>query len=159
MRSLVRFCSASLLLVFVGCNTDTAGRYTISVESAEVASAKPNDEPWDGDKSAPDVFYEIWWEGNRIFKSSPKTDTTLPTWSDTEINLGEIMRSGTVKTRDNSATVGGVSGVQVVLKFFDKDLLDDDLIDTVVCDLHEGTFSLSGAVGTVKSCKVRVGRE
>ena len=144
--------------LIAGCNSSTPARYVVYVQSAEITSAKLDGQPWDGDDSAPDVFCEIWWNNNRIFKSSAVTDSTLPSWTEQEANLREMARSQVLKPRANSGLVTSDGETKVTIRFYDDDLFENDLIGEVSCNIEEGELLVPGT-GAIKACRVRVVRD
>lgn len=149
------FCIACL----AGCGGSQNDRYSVYVQSAEIAKTKSNGQPWDGDNSGPDVYYEILWGGNRVFKSSAVPDSTIPTWREMENNLGTVARTQVLEPRDNAAVVMNRDGADTVsILFYDDDLLENDPIGAAECIIAEGEWKLNGT-GTLGSCNVRIGRQ
>lgn len=107
----------------------------ISVLSAEAAPTKPAGQPWDVDKSGPDVFYELWWQGNKIFTSTVQTDTLLPHWLDKEIRLDAIIKKKVLEATRNGTSIRVVSGQKVTVNFFDEDIVSNDPMATWEVDL------------------------
>lgn len=114
-----------------------AGEFWVSVESAEVSSVTKDGKAWDIDKSGPDVFYEIWWKGNRVYKSSVCTDTLIAKWDVQEIDVVKILRTRRIEASKAGAIVKPGDDPQIVVKVFDSDITRNDTIDEYKVDLSK----------------------
>jgi len=128
--------------------------YYVFVSEIEVFNKALDDgdeEDWDDDDDAPDLFYEIEYQGKRVFKSPQRDDTFIGNWRGitlpialqdlTSVVQGDINIGVDFEQIVNAARVKGAS--EITVKMFDHDSLSptDDIgsLTLSVSDLHEGT--------------------
>lgn len=136
---LVSVSSLALLAFAVGCGSKEAPstelqegtQYYVYVDSIEVHPNKSNGKSWDNDSSAPDVYYEVFWQGNRVFESSERKDTLVAEWKATEMGLG--LGEENFLKGESSALAARVAAGVGTLKFevVDSDVISDDPIGTL----------------------------
>lgn len=128
--------------------------YYVSISLIEVSEKAPDGSSWDStDSSAPDVYAEIYWRGNRLYQSTTKENTFLAKWSVAEVHLKDVLLKGAKTSVDDliqAARLHIRSGETIQIKVFDSDLFQDTLIGEVsfpLTDLLVGeqTFSYSGS--------------
>jgi len=109
------------------------------------------EENWDSDDDAPDLFYEIEYQNKRVFKSPQRDDTFIGNWRGitlpialqdlTSIVKGDINLNVDFEQIVDAARVKGRS--EVTIKMFDHDTITptDDIgkLTLSVSDLEEGT--------------------
>lgn len=87
-------------------------RYYVLLAVVEVAADTGQGRRWDVDDSAPDLDYQIWWRGTRVFESSPKKDSLVGKWSNAavdwrglvgELSVDDSMRAARFTARPNDA--------------------------------------------------------
>jgi len=134
---------------------DDEATYYVFVSEIEVfnkALDDDNDEDdWDDDDDAPDLFYEIEYQGKRVFKSPQRDDTFIGNWRGitlpialkdlTSVVQGDINIGVDFEQIVNAARVKG--GSEITIKMFDHDSLSptDDVgkLTLSVNNLHEGS--------------------
>jgi hypothetical protein len=109
--------------------------YWFTVTSAEVAATKSDGKAWDIDKTGPDVYYEIWWQDNRVYKSSTCPDSLIAKWDTQEIDLGKVLRTRRLEAAKAGAIVKLGDKNTVTIKVYDSDVTFNDLIDEYQVDL------------------------
>lgn len=106
---------------------------------------------WDDDDDAPDLFYEIYYQGKRVYKSVQRDDTFIANWRGitlpvaledlTSLVEGDININVDFEEIVDASRVKGDSAIHI--KIFDNDTLTpkDDVghIDINVADLKEGS--------------------
>ncbi len=106
---------------------EVGGDYYILVSLIEVSAKMPDGGNWDStDKSPPDLYSEIYWQGHQAFQSSTKDDSLLAVWSETEIDLREIALTGKTTSSDDvvkAARINIKENEKINIKVFDSDLL------------------------------------
>ena len=75
--------------------------YYVSATVIELTELDPQGESWDSNNSAPDIYYEIYWKGSRIFQSTTKDDSFIAKWSNAEIDLKQLALNGGTTSLDN----------------------------------------------------------
>ncbi|HMO34845.1 MAG TPA: hypothetical protein PKA06_02280 [Gemmatales bacterium] len=128
--------------------------YWISVASAEIAAKTKDGKSWDVNNSGPDVFYEIWWKGNRVYQSSVCTDSLIAKWDAQEIDLGKILRTQRIEASKAGAIIKVGDDNNITIKVYDSDLAVNDLIDEFQIDISKlsgTTIDLSS--GPTKQCQ------
>ncbi len=134
--------------------TQEAGKeFWVSVASAEIASKTKDGKAWDVDKSGPDVYYEIWWKGNRVYKSSVCTDSLIAKWDAQEIDIGKILRTHRIEASKAGAIIKVGEENHITIKVYDSDLTVNDLIDEYQVDISKLTGStIAIGPGSDKQC-------
>lgn len=106
--------------------------YYISLSLVEVSERNPSGEVWDSiNESGPDITVEIYWKGNRIYRSTTKEDTFVAKWSTGEIHLGQMALSGGTTSLDDlvqAARLNIRTDELITIKVIDADLLSQNLI-------------------------------
>ncbi len=127
--------------------------YYVSVSLVEASERDGAGERWDSwSDSGPDIFVEIIWKDNRIYRSTTKRDTFVARWSTSELRLGDIALSGGHTSVDDliqAARVHIRGGETIVVRVFDSDMVTNTLIGEktfTLTDLREGetTYSFEG---------------
>ena len=115
--------------------------YYVFVRSLEVAAKKPSGKTWDrvSDK-APDPYYEIHWQGVRVFKSQIHRDQLICSWQplgvDTTVKSimdGRIAVDSVIK----AATIRADKGEMFELRVFDSDPVSKDTVAKLTFSLDE----------------------
>ncbi len=143
---LLAFAGASLAYVFNEKNSIKVSKetqpglelgkdYYIQISLVELASKPEGKSTWDKLGSAPDIYVEIKWRENIIFKSSVKSDTLIGVWSQTELDLQSLAMGDTTISPDDlikGARVSAVEGESIALQVYDYDPLGaNDLAGSV----------------------------
>jgi len=111
--------------------------YMIYIHKIEVAPMRSDGKAWDARGSAPDIYYQLTWRGNRIYESDTKKDSLIANWIPIGLDLKDTILQGGVSVdqavklpiikRDKSDE----STDELVFKVIDDDLAGDDEIETM----------------------------
>jgi hypothetical protein len=115
--------------------TLVAGDYYLFVKLIELTPLRPDGKHWDtraGD--APDVRFEIFWQGARVFEGTERDDTLIAHWDlfrvdlkDTIANGGKLDVAGSINAPIVRVGDGGTLEVAV----WDDDPVGSDLAGTI----------------------------
>lgn len=110
----------------------TVGKdYYVTVALLELSEKDAAGNPWDSlDESGPDIYVEIFWKGNRIYKSTEKKDTFIAKWSNAELNLRSVALTGKSTSIDDTISAARVNikpNESIEVRAYDADLLDNTL--------------------------------
>ena len=138
--------------------------YYVSVALLEVNPKNPNSDSWDIEpNTAPDLYTEIYWKGQRVFLSSTKDNTLLAKWSETEVDLRDMALSGKNASADEiirAARIVVDEKSPASIKIYDEDYLaQDDLIGEFKLDykkLNAGLNKLKNITRSIVQVEVRV---
>lgn len=115
--------------------------YYVLLPAIEVGPLRANGKGWDRNGSAPDVYYEIRWQGHRVFESSTKDDTFVARWSTASIEPGDVLKAVSIDDSIKAARITARPGERIEVRVWDDDLAGDDLIgafDVAVDSLRLG---------------------
>ena len=101
-------------------------QYYVMLASLEVSPKDADGDAWDGDGSGPDLYYEVFWQGQKVFESSTKDDTLVAKWSSSAIRIGDLFEAVSVDDSIKAARVSARAGQPLEIAVFDKDLGSDD---------------------------------
>ena len=109
--------------------------YMIYIRKIEVAPMKSDGKPWDARGSAPDIYYELTWRGNRIYKSEARKDALIANWIPIGLDLKDTIMQGSVSVdqavklpiikRDSKNEASN----ELIFKVIDDDIAGDDEIE------------------------------
>lgn len=132
--------------------------YMIYIFKIEVAPTKSDGKPWDARGSAPDVYYELSWRKNKIYKSETKKDSLIANWIPIGLDLKESILKGTV-TVDQAVNLPIIkreskdeSSDELIFKIIDDDVVGDDQIEILrvyisKLNVGENVFTFEGKEG------------
>ena len=128
--------------------------YYVFAQTIEMAPLGLEGEGWDIDDSAPDVNYQLAWQGQTVFQSTEKTDTLIARWSGMQIGLEDafaLLKQGKADPGEiiDAALMRAKQGESFDLKVFDDDLTGDEDAGTLTIqwrDLAPGLNRLTGPV-------------
>jgi len=109
---------------------DAGEMYYVMLSAIEVAPQKDDDgAKWDIDGSPPDLYFEIHWQGHKVFSSSTKKDTLVARWTNITLGVGDVLSSG-VSLDDSikAARITARKGDEIEFRVYDDDLAGDDLV-------------------------------
>lgn len=112
--------------------------YYLFASEIELFPKNPENDPWDGDDSAPDVRYRILWQGNEVFESDKKEDSLIADWSGLSVEFDWTDLVGKSLSPDKvikAARVRYEKGGRVALEVEDVDLASDDEVGRIELDL------------------------
>lgn len=111
--------------------------YMIYIRKIEVSPMKSNGKAWDARGSAPDIYYQLFWRGNRIYESDTRDDSLIANWVPIGLDIKDAILKGGVSvdqavklpiikrdSRDESMD-------ELIFKVIDDDLAGDDEIETM----------------------------
>ena len=133
--------------------------YYVLLSAIEVEPRNGNGNGWDPGGSAPDIRYEIRWQGHAVFESSVKSDTLLAKWSNVEIGVGDLASGVSLDDSIKAARITVRPGEEIEFRVYDRDVVDDDLIGawTVLADaLRVGEQRWERPAGSLVSVTCRV---
>ena len=111
--------------------------YMIYILKIEVSSKKSDGKDWDIRGSAPDIYYQLVWRGNRIHESTTKKDSLIANWIPIGIDLKDAILQGGVSV-DQAVKLPIIkmdskdeSSDELIFKIIDDDVAGDDEIETM----------------------------
>lgn len=111
--------------------------YMIYILKMEVAPTKSDGKAWDARGSAPDIYYQLMWKGNRIYESDAKKDSLIANWIPIGLDLKDTILSGGVSV-DQAVKLPIIkrdskdeSSDELIFKVIDDDIAGDDEIETM----------------------------
>jgi hypothetical protein len=117
--------------------------YRILVAVARVRPTKPGGDVWDSgakSNSAPDPFYEIWWQGNRVCKSQDVENALVAAWSNAALpELYKLLSDEklSLETIAEGALVTARKGGAIRIRILDDDPFENDLIEELTVPMSE----------------------
>ena len=133
-------------------------RYYVALAVVE-ATPKRNGKKWDLDGSAPDLYYEVHWQGHRVFKSSKKADTLVAKWSNVAVDLGDLLKSVSLDESIQAARITAREGGTVRFIVYDADVGGDDVVaewTVPVAQLEVGDQTWTKPAGSLVGAVCRV---
>jgi len=134
--------------------------YYVLLSVIEVAARDEGDEAWDRvGGEAPDLFYEIHWQDQKVFESSVKDDTLVAKWSNVAIDIGDLVEAVSLDDSIKAARITARTGEVLEFVVQDHDVTSDDPIGrwTVpVAELTVGDQRWSKPAGRLISVTCRV---
>jgi hypothetical protein len=134
--------------------------YYVLLSLIEVAARDEGDEAWDtvgGD--APDLFYEIRWQDQKVFESTVKDDTLVAKWSNVALDIKDVVNAVSLDDSIKAARITARPGEVLEFVVKDHDVTSDDVVGkwTVpVADLRVGDQVWSEPAGQLVSVTCRV---
>ncbi len=132
----------------------TGSVYYVFVDTVEVAPVGLDGEAWDLDDSAPDVGYEIAWQGQTVFESSEVNNALIARWSGMKLGMDEalsLLKKG--KADPGQIVDAALMRAQVdgrfVISFHDADLTGNDPCGELMLPWEElkiGSNTIQGPV-------------
>ena len=105
--------------------------YYVSASTIELTELDSAGSAWDTlTGSAPDMYYEIYWKGTRVFSSTTKDDSFLAKWSNAEIDLKKLALNGGTTSLDNliqAARLNIKENESIEVRVYDSDLVESHL--------------------------------
>ena len=102
--------------------------YYVLLTVVEVAPTKEKDSSWDSRNGAPDLAYEIHWQGAKVFVSSTKKNSLLAKWSNTAVELSDLLESVSLDDSFKAARITARRGDLLTFRVVDKDFFRDDVV-------------------------------
>jgi hypothetical protein len=134
--------------------------YYVLLSVIEVTARDVGGEAWDKmGEEAPDLFYEIHWQDQKVFEANVKDDTLVAKWSNVAVDLGDVVNSVSLDDSIKAARITARPGEVLEFVVKDHDVGKDDVIGrwTVpVSDLRLGDQRWSKPAGQLVSVTCRV---
>jgi len=145
-------CVASAYLVFWGGESEQANEvddrvpiveqkdYYLLIRTIELYPHRPGGKDWDRlDNTAPDIRYDVVWQGNTVFESKVRSDTLIGSWDAVALDLKSAILNGQVDLGSSisAAVVRAESGVAVTVNIWDADIADKDEAGTLTLQLAD----------------------
>ncbi|MEM9414413.1 MAG: hypothetical protein AAGA29_02905 [Planctomycetota bacterium] len=114
--------------------------YYVLVRMIELYPQRPGGEDWDRlGGSAPDIRYELEWQGNVVFEGKERKDTLIASWDALSLDLKSAILSGQVDLGSSvdAAIIHVTPDTEVVLNIWDADVGDKDEAGTITLRLGE----------------------
>ena len=86
--------------------------YYVLLAVVEVEPEKRPGKPWDSGGSAPDLYYEIWWQGTEVFESATKSDTLVARWTNVAVDLKDVAKGVSLDDSIKAARIAARSGTR-----------------------------------------------
>jgi hypothetical protein len=102
--------------------------YYVLLTVVEVAATDDGESSWDSRSGAPDLAYEIHWQGTKVFVSSTKKDSLLAKWSNTAVELTDLLESVSLDDSFKAARITARRGDLLTFRVLDKDFFKDDVV-------------------------------
>ena len=113
----------------------TGRDYYVLVKLIEVAPQRPGGGKWDrAGYAAPDLTYNVVWQGQTVFASSVRDDTLIGSWDLMAVDLKDVVTSGgTVEAEGllKAPIVRVEGGTTFDVEVWDKDVTRSDLAGRV----------------------------
>ena len=134
-------------------------QYLVFLSAVEVDRSKTSGGKWDVTDGGPDVRYDVYWRGNRIFRSSVCGDTLLALWDQSEVGLRDLVQGVSPERSSKAARITVQAGETIEFRVIDEDPFDDDEVgrwSVAVDSLHTGEQAWSApAPGVLRAvCRV-----
>ncbi|MHC4960101.1 MAG: hypothetical protein ACYTGN_17220 [Planctomycetota bacterium] len=111
-------------------------QYYVFLTMVEAAPKDEDGDGWDTGGSAPDIAYEIRWQGQVVFESTKKSNTLVAKWSTTTLEAGDVLKGISIDDAIKAARVTVRPREELEFVVYDRDVAGDDLIGkwTVLTD-------------------------
>lgn len=106
------------------------GDYYVQPTLVQVAPRNDLNQEWDSlDNSGPDLYVEIYWQGQRVYTSSVKADSLLARWSNAEVDVRNLALTGKRASVDDvipAARIQIKENDSISVRVYDRDVLGKD---------------------------------
>jgi hypothetical protein len=133
--------------------------YLVFLSLVEVENVTPRGHGWDMTDGGPDVKYEIWWRGNRVFESSAREDTLVATWDQAEVGIKDILHGISAESAVKAARITAEHGEKLEFRVIDSDSVANDEIgrwEVAVDTLRTGEQVWTAPAAGVRKAVCRV---
>lgn len=134
--------------------------YYVLLSVIETAARDADGDAWDSvGEEAPDLFYEIRWQDQKVFESSVKDNTLVAKWSNVSVDLGDVVDAVSLDDSIKAARITARAGESLEFAVYDHDVTKNDPIGrwTVpVADLAVGDQKWAEPAGQLVSVTCRV---
>jgi hypothetical protein len=130
--------------------------YYVLLSVIEVAARDADGDAWDSvGEEAPDLFYEIRWQDQKVFEAGVKDNTLVAKWSNVSVDLGDVVDAVSLDDSIKAARAGET----LVFAVYDHDVTKNDLVgqwSVPVVDLRVGDQKWAAPAGQLVSVTCRV---
>ena len=134
--------------------------YYVLLSVIEVAARDEDGDAWDKvGEEAPDLFYEVRWQDQKVFEATVKDNTLVAKWSNVALDLGDVVNAVSLDDSIKAARITARAGEVLEFVVYDHDVTRDDPIGrwTVpVTDLRVGDQKWPKPAGQLISVTCRV---
>jgi hypothetical protein len=134
--------------------------YYVLLSVIEVAARDEGEAAWDKvGEEAPDLFYEIRWQEQKVFESAVKDDTLVAKWSNVAVDIKDVVKAVSLDDSIKAARITARAGEFLEFVVYDHDVARNDLVGkwTVpVTDLTVGDQKWCEPAGRLVSVTCRV---
>jgi hypothetical protein len=134
-------------------------QYVVFLSQIEVASGTADGGRWDVRDGGPDVRYDIYWRGNRIFRSSVRDDTLVARWDQDELGIRDLIQGMSPERALKAARITAQRGDMLEFRVLDADLMADDEIgrwEVPVESLRTGDQTWDAPAAGIRQARCRV---
>lgn len=134
-------------------------QYYVLLSAIEVTGKNASGNRWDVGSPAPDLYYEIRWNGTVVFRSSRKDNTLLARWNAGALDVADLIGKVSVDDSMEAARITVRPGESLEFIVYDHDVAADDEIarwSKPVSELSEGDQSWTAPADLIVSAICRV---
>jgi hypothetical protein len=139
----------------------TDEHYLVYLSQIEVEPTTPGGGKWDVTDGGPDVRYDVYWRGNRVFRSSVQEDTLVARWDQEEVGIHDLLKGISPERSVKAARITATRGETIEFRVVDNDALNNDDIGSwqvPVDSLHTGEQVWNAPAPGIKQAICRVER-
>jgi hypothetical protein len=130
------------------------GDYYVFVKLIEVNAKRGDGKSWDTGGSAPDLYFNLFWNGTKIYTSPQRNDRLIAEWDLFSVNVKDAILQGTIDIPSalNAPLVRAEPGGKLTIEVWDDDTTMSDLAgryDYSMAMLHPGLNKLEPQGGAV----------
>jgi hypothetical protein len=103
-------------------------QYLVLLSQIEVENLTPRGHRWDLTDGGPDIRYDVYWRGDRIFQSSTREDTLLARWDPSEVGIGDLIHGVSAESALKAARITVQRGEKLEFRVVDTDVVANDEI-------------------------------
>jgi hypothetical protein len=123
--------------------------YYVHVKLIELTPRRPGGGKWEPrGASAPDICFNLYWNGTRVFEGSEREDRLIGEWDLLRLDLKDALLSGQVEVAAavNAPIIHAEAGGVLTLEIWDEDVSFNDeagRLELAVEELHPGLNTLT----------------
>jgi hypothetical protein len=139
----------------------TDEHYVVYLSQIEVEPTTPGGGKWDATDGGPDIRYDVWWRGNRVFRSSVQEDTLVARWDQEEVGIRDLMKGISPERSVKAARITVARGETIEFRVVDDDTFVNDDIGSwqvPVDSLHTGELIWTAPAPGIRQAICRVER-
>lgn len=135
--------------------------YLVFLSQIEVEGTTPGGSKWDVTDGGPDIRYDVYWRGNRVFRSSVQEDTLVARWDQEEVGIRDLLKGLSPERSVKAARITAAHGETIEFRVVDNDSFANDDIGSwqvPVDSLHTGEQVWNAPAPRIKQAICRVAR-